>query len=170
MKKIWKAIIAVILISGLYLMTACSSADMGGIKVDNPAPGFELQDLNGKTISLEDQRGKTVVLNFWTTTCPPCVKEMPHFQSLYEEQSDSSSMVILMINIEEDRDSVKSYVEQYNYTFPVLLDSSAEAAQKYAIRYTPTTIFIDSNGQVKSSIVGAFSSKSALEKQVNAVR
>jgi peroxiredoxin len=170
MKEIWKAALAVILISGLYLLTACTSADAGGIKLDSPAPGFELRDLNGKTVSLEDQRGKTVVVNFWTTTCPPCVKEMPHFQSFYQEQSDSGDVAIFMVNIGEDRDTVKSYIEESNYTFPVLLDSSAEAAQKYGIRYTPTTVFIDANGQVKASIVGAFPNKSALEKQVNAVR
>ena len=71
------------------------------LEVDQPAPDFFLRTLNGRSVRLSDYRGKTVVLNFWASWCPPCRREMPDFQTLWEERGPSGpdDLVILAVNL-----------------------------------------------------------------------
>lgn len=85
------------------------------------------------------------MLNFWATWCPPCREEMPLIQQVYEELSDKE-LVVLAINLGESSSKVKEFVQSYGLSFPVLLDTKQDIAQKYNIRGIPTTIFIDKNG------------------------
>jgi thiol-disulfide isomerase/thioredoxin len=105
------------------------------------------------------------VINFWATTCGPCVNEMP----VLEEFSNSLSgteVVFLSINIGEDISTVKDFIQSNHYTFPVLLDSQYEVAGKYNVRYIPNSYFIDKEGLVKVNLVGPFKNKLAIEKQL----
>jgi len=121
------------------------------------APGFQLADINGKTVSLDDFRGKPVLLNFWASWCGPCRSEMPYIQELYEEQSETG-VAILAIDVGEDLAEVEEFIRDYSLTFPVLLDMTGTVAEKYNIRAIPTTYFIDSDGIIRDMKIGAFSS------------
>ena len=87
------------------------------------AKDFKLKDLNGNEISLSQFKGKKVFLNFWATWCPPCKAEMPDIEKVYNETKDSD-LVILAVNINEKKDTVKSFIEKSKYHFTVLLDST----------------------------------------------
>lgn len=117
---------------------------------------FKLEDLQGKEISLSDFKGKKVFLNFWASWCGPCKAEMPHMQQLYEETKDKD-IVILAVNVGEDKDKVKGFIEENKYTFPVVLDIKQEVAIQYGISAFPTTFFIDEEGYVYGGIRGAMS-------------
>lgn len=117
---------------------------------------FKLEDLNGKEIKLSDFKGKKVFLNFWASWCGPCKAEMPHMQQLYEETKDKD-IVILAVNVGEDKAKVKSFIEKNQYTFPVVLDVKQEVASQYGISAFPTSFFIDEEGYVYSGIQGAMS-------------
>ena len=69
-----------------------------------PAPNFKLSNLDGETISLDNFRGKTVLLNFWATWCAPCRLEMPAFQSLFEKNSEN--LTVIAVNNAEDPEDV----------------------------------------------------------------
>lgn len=119
-----------------------------------PALNFTLKDLDGKEVSLKDLKGKKVFLNFWATWCPPCRGEMPEIEKIYEE-SKNSDLVIIAVNIGEDRDTVKAFMDKNNYKFKVLLDSNNDIATNYQISAIPTSFFIDKDGKIVNKNVGA---------------
>jgi peroxiredoxin len=117
------------------------------------ATDFKLKDLNGKEVSLSDFKGKKVLLNFWATWCPPCKAEMPDIEKLYQE-TKNSDLVILAVNLGEDKQTVKSFMDKNKYNFNILLDSEKSAAIKYNIASIPTSFFIDENGTIISKKIG----------------
>jgi len=139
-----------------------------GTQVGNLALNFQLSNLEGKTVSLSDLRGKPVLLNFWATWCNPCRVEMPYIQQVYEEWS-GRGLVVLAINLGESPAKVKEFVQGYGLSFPVLLDTKGDVAEKYNIRYIPTTLFIDKNGIIQVKITGAFPNKAAIENKLGKI-
>jgi peroxiredoxin len=141
---------------------APSSTPTIGTQVGNLAPNFQLNNLEGKTVSLGDLRGKPVILNFWATWCHPCVFEMPFLQRVYEEQS-AEGLVLLAINIGGTSSQVKEFLQAHNLSLTALLDTKQDVAQRYNIQYIPTTFFIDKDGIIQVVKVGAFPSKETIE-------
>ncbi len=115
---------------------------------------FTLKDLNGKDVKLSDYRGKIIMLNFWATWCPPCREEMPSMEGLYSKLR-GKNFEMIAVNIQEKEATVKNYIRNNNYTFPVLLDVNAEAASKYQIMSIPTTYIIDTRGKLAAGFIGA---------------
>lgn len=134
-----------------------------GTQVGNLAPDFELQELDGKTISLRGLRGKPVLLNFWATWCHWCRVEMPFLEELYEEWSENG-LVMLAIDVGESASTVERFLESNNVSLLVLLDASAVVAKKYNIRGYPTTYFVDKDGIIQGIKIGAFLDKESLEE------
>ncbi len=118
------------------------------------ATDFKLQDLNGREVSLSDLRGKNVFLNFWATWCPSCKAEMPEIEKLYQE-TKNSDLVILAINLGENRQTVQSFKDKNKYNFNMLLDADQAVAIKYDITSIPTSFFIDKDGNIISKKIGA---------------
>jgi peroxiredoxin len=122
--------------------------------IKNKAVDFKLKDLDGNEVSLSDLKGKKVFLNFWATWCPPCKEEMPEMEKLYQETKDSD-LVIVAIDIGESLSTVKPFIESNKYNFKVLIDSDQSVANQYNISATPTSYFIDEDGNIISKNVGA---------------
>ena len=126
-----------------------------------PAIDFTLKDQYGNTHTLSDYKGKTVFLNFWATWCSPCRAEMPDIQKLYEEfqQEDVVILGVAAPNLgrEKSEEGIKGFLEENGYTYPVLMDTEAEAFQAYGINSFPTTFMIDKDGNVFGYIPGQLS-------------
>ena len=127
------------------------SSGSGGISIDESAPDFELQNLDGENIRLSDLRGKPVVLNFWATWCGPCVREMPSFQTY---QDKYPGFIMLGLNEEESSEEVKAFVKKQNLSYMNLLDQKSEVARIYQVITMPTTYFIDELGVVRARHFG----------------
>ena len=144
------------------------TASEKGTQIGNLAPDFELQDLDGKTISLSGLRGKPVLLNFWATWCSPCRYEMPYLQEIYDEWSEKE-LVVLAIDVGESSSQAKTFLQSYGFSFTVLLDTNGSVADKYGIRGIPTTFLIDKDGIIQGIKIGAFQSKEEIEAGIRMV-
>jgi thiol-disulfide isomerase/thioredoxin len=150
----------------ILALPACSGGSSRGPQVDGPAPDLRLENLSGQSISLSGFPGKTVFLNFWTTTCPPCVEEMPYIQEFYQDWAGGNGVVVLAINMGESAATVKRFMQSQAYTFPVLLDSQAKTAEKYRVLYFPTSIVVDREGTIRYRVIGGFRDKEAIIRAV----
>lgn len=125
------------------------------------APDFILEDQYGNTHKLSDYQGKTVFLNFWATWCPPCKKEMPDIEKLYEEYGLNEDEVIVLgvampnIGREGSKEDIIEFLDDEGYTFPVVFDESAELMYNYQITAFPTTFIINPKGEVALYVPGA---------------
>lgn len=120
------------------------------------APGFHLQSLDGRTISLADYRGKKkVVVTFWASWCGPCRMETPALREFYQQHAKSASeFEILAINIDEFRGAAQDAAAEWQMPFPVLLDPRKKTAEAYEVFAIPTLFVVDRNGQVEYGRVG----------------
>ena len=134
-------------------------------EIGNLAPDFQLSNLDGQLVSLNDFRGKPILVNFWATWCPPCRSEMPFIQETFTDKKWSEEgLVVLAIDIGEKASTVREFVNNYGLTFPVLLDIGREVSLEYHVRGIPTTFFIDREGIIQDIRVGPFSSVTEIEE------
>jgi peroxiredoxin len=143
-----------------------------GSQVGNRAPDFTVQNLDGDDVEIKmsDFRGKIVMINFWATWCVPCKDEMPYIQAVSDNWS-SEDLVIIAIadNYEETIASVKKFISDKGYTFPVYYDSEGQAKNLYSINTRPTTFFIDDEGIIKYMQPESFSNQAELEDTLNSL-
>ena len=114
---------------------------------------FSLTDLNKKTHSLSDYKGKVVLLNFWASWCPPCIYEMPELQRLKKHFADRP-FEIITINVGEKKYKVRRFSKLINLELPVLLDTSSETYDDWGVKTLPTSFLIDSSGQIRYQVRG----------------
>jgi len=118
------------------------------------APDFFLEDLQGKTVNIQDYRGQVVLLNFWATWCPNCRKEWPSFNILYN-QYHTQGFVLFRINTKESRETVLKFLEKEPSQLPILLDKKGKVGRLFGVWAHPTTYLIDRQGMVRCRSVGA---------------
>ena len=117
------------------------------------AVDFSLPRLDGGTLSLSDMNGEFVFLNFWATWCPPCREEMPSMEVLYNELTDMPFRMVA-VNVREDADTVQSFIDEFGYSYPILLDRDGTLSTNYGVRGIPTSFFIAPDGTVLGMLVG----------------
>jgi len=164
MVRVMKIVIALLLLT--LAVAGCSSEDAPSsvLQVGSPAPDFQLQSLDGQTVSLSGLRGRPVMLNFWATTCPPCRQEMPFFQEVFEDEEwRDQGLVILAVNLAEPASRVREFMEDNGLSFPVLLDTELDVGKMYNASRIPVTYFIDKDGIMRDGQLGPFSSKADID-------
>ncbi|MGG1685603.1 TlpA family protein disulfide reductase [Pseudalkalibacillus sp. NRS-1564] len=137
-----------------------------GLQKGDKAPDFTLYSLEGEEVSLSDYKGKVTFINFWTTWCPPCKKEMPDMQEFYEEKAEEYDAEILSINITTNESSsqvVEDFVKENALTFPVLLDENGEQSNTFATITIPTTYLVDKNGIIMKRVIGPMNKEQMVE-------
>ena len=110
------------------------------------APPLALVDTRGVEHSLEQYRGKVVVVNFWATWCPPCVEELPSLESAWQRYRQQG-LVVLAVS-DEETDVVTSFLERLptDITFPLLIDRDMKSGKRWKIRGLPPTVIIARSG------------------------
>ncbi|MDR7855588.1 TlpA disulfide reductase family protein [Tissierella sp.] len=124
------------------------------------SPDFTLKNLEGEDVSLSDFRGKIVLINFWATWCSWCDVEMPDLQKLDDENDD---LVVLAVNVMEDKDTVKKYMEDGGYSFEVVFDEEGEIATTYLVNGLPNSYFVDEEGILLGGVPGMMTYEQMVE-------
>ncbi len=122
------------------------------VQIGEKAPGFTLSDDADEPVALDSFLGKVVLLNFWATSCPPCLAEMPSFEKLYQRFKEEG-LLILAVN-EDSKENVRFFKRQVPFTFPVLYDVDHVAIDHYGITVLPQTFIIGRDGVVLKIISG----------------
>ena len=118
------------------------------------APGFTVELTDGSRLSLEELRGKVVLLNFWATWCPPCREELSHVQQQVIDRFAGEEFVFLPISRGEERAAVEAFRAKTGYAFPMGLDTDETIYKRYATRFIPRNFLIDRTGRVVKATVG----------------
>ena len=123
------------------------------------APDFQLPNMNGGTVSLSSLRGKTVILNFWTKTCRPCLEEMPSLADLGKKLATEPNVLLVTITTDESAADARATLESVGVgkdpPFMVLIDPDGKIVQdRYGTKLFPETWFIDPNGVIRARFDG----------------
>jgi cytochrome c biogenesis protein CcmG/thiol:disulfide interchange protein DsbE len=148
----------------LFALSACTDpARQAPVVVGGPAPEFSAFDLNGASRSLDDYRGKVVLLNLWATWCAPCKAEMPSMQRLHEQIQDEDFQ-ILAVSIDRplpDHDpanplegKLQIFAESLGLTFTILHDPTSEISTAYQTTGLPASFIVDREGIIVKTVSG----------------
>ncbi|MDH3256969.1 MAG: TlpA family protein disulfide reductase [Nitrospinota bacterium] len=167
--KKYAAIFAVLFVAAILIMvdhyyeTPMTLADVQlppGVDIEKSevgfkAPAFTARTLKGNRVQLADHKGKVVILNLWATWCGPCRVEMPGMENLYRRYR-SEGLEILAVSLDKgSSDKVQTFADEYQLSFPVLLDSDGQVESRYHTLTIPTTFVIDKKGMVVAEVDGA---------------
>jgi peroxiredoxin len=128
--------------------------ELKSLDVGRPAPNFEFPGLDGKMVRLSDHRGKVVFVNIWATWCPPCIREMPSMQKLYNELR-GENFEILAVSVDAlGIKAVAPFMKAYKLTFPALIDREGTIQNLYRTTGVPESFIIDREGILIKKIIG----------------
>jgi cytochrome c biogenesis protein CcmG/thiol:disulfide interchange protein DsbE len=126
----------------------------GVTMVNRAAPDFTLTTFNGATISLQELRGKPVVINFWASWCPPCRIEAALLERIWRAYKDRG-LIFIGVNIQDRKVDALSYLREFDITYPNGPDPTGEISIDYGVSGLPVTFFISGQGEVVRRWVGA---------------
>jgi peroxiredoxin len=124
--------------------------------VDKPAPDFALKTLAGDTLSLSQERGHVVLIDFWTTWCGPCKLELKEMIAKLADDAAlrERGLRVWMVNCGEDADTVRKFMDENHYHFNVFLDPQHVGEPQYPVEGLPTTYVIGRDGTVRKAFSG----------------
>jgi len=126
------------------------------LEVGSTAPDFKAVELpGGRPATIENYRGKVVLLNIWATWCPPCKVEMPSMERLHKKLAGTDFQLVAVSVDEEDSSVVNKFVHEYGLTFPVLHDQDGSIRQIYQTTGVPESFVIDRDGVIVKKVIGA---------------
>jgi peroxiredoxin len=159
----------------LAILLAGCGADSGdgsantGSKPRVASGDFTLPDLEGNPVRLADFRGKTVILDFWATWCPPCIFQVPELNKFWEAHKDTGDVMVIGVAVDvEGAEIVSPWAEEQGVAYPLVIGSE-EVARDFGAVGFPTLVIVKPDGQIDSLHVGLIESDE-LEALVAAVQ
>ncbi|MGF9913232.1 TlpA disulfide reductase family protein [Paenibacillus ehimensis] len=129
-----------------------SAACRPELKVESPVPAFTLKGLDGGEYKVGGVRDKPLMVNFWASWCGPCREEAPALKQVYDRYKGQFDLYAVNVTRGDELEAVRRFVKQAEFSFPVLLDTSGEAAEAYRLLFVPTSFLIDRQGRLKEVI------------------
>jgi len=121
---------------------------------ENYAPDFSFTSSEGEYITLEDLRGKVVLLDFWGTWCPPCVESVPELRNLHKKYSKEPSFVLIGISSDSEDEVWRDFTAKNKMIWPQYRDKDRRIQRAFGVRAFPTYVVIDHEGIVRHQSVG----------------
>ena len=133
--------------------------------IGKPAPDFQVTNLKGETLSLEEYRGQVVLLDFWATWCGPCITEMPKIKKTYEKYKDQQFQII-GISLDRSKEPLETYIEAEKLAWIHYWDESREIRTLYGVWGIPSAFLIDGEGIIRKASLGGFDVETAVAELV----
>jgi len=147
-KKFYLSIVFPLLFLVFFSCNMPQNTGSNNLKNVSQLPDFSLKNLEGKTVQSEDFSQKILVINFWATWCPPCLKEIPHLNELFLDFR-SRGVIVLGISMDQgDPDVVQQFIQRHDVKYPVVMGTSSVGDDFGGIRGLPTTFIVDQNGEI----------------------
>ncbi len=157
-----------LLLPAIILSLTLQMAGCGGITtvpdVGDKAPNFTMETTDGKSLSLSDFRGRSILIVFTSVNCKACEEQMPYIEAVYKESS--GKLAVLNVYMFNTAPVVRDYISKKQFTsFPALPDPKGRVATQYGVaKFPPINIFIDAQGIIRNKKIGPFQSKEEIEK------
>jgi peroxiredoxin len=159
-KPRWLAAMVLAAILTLLPGLPCFAA---ALKSGDAFPRTAVSDRQGNPVTLPDDfKGKVVVIHFWASWCPFCIKEIRALESIYGAYKEKGLMPF-SVNVGEDNQTIASFLKNDTVSYPILMDRNSEAARQCGVTGLPMTFICDRNGVIKYKIIGEIN-KSGLER------
>ena len=122
---------------------------VSAISVGENVPSFKARTIDGsKNLTLEDYRGKVILLDFWASWCPPCLKSLPLYNDLRREIG-TENFEIVAINVDENTEDAMKFLEKHPVSYPIAKDPKGVLPGVFGVKAMPTSYLIDKNGVVQ---------------------
>ena len=142
-------------IAGIVVVLAAAAALYWGLTQKPAAPEIQAVDLNGHPVSLAQWHGHPVYIDFWATTCPGCVQEMPKLVALYQQYHPAGFQLLAVAMSYDDAAQIQKLVNEQHLPFVVVYDAHGDISHAFGdIRLTPTAFLIDDSGHIEQQIIG----------------
>lgn len=115
--------------------------------IPSSAPVLKLSDTSGKEVDLANFKGKTVIINFWATWCPPCVAELPSLNQL-NKSAQNDNLVVLTVNVQQDAEEVLKFMQKERLQLSALQDLESRASKNWGVSALPTTFIVGSDQKI----------------------
>jgi peroxiredoxin len=132
------------------------------LRENEPVPDFTLVTLDGRTVRLGDLRGKPVLINFWASWCPPCLRETPALVEAYKELKESGA-VFVGIGTQDDTANLKKFVDDNQVPYTVVEDPLGKVSGQYRVLGMPTTFIVDQDGLLRKVFNGEVQKEQVIE-------
>jgi thiol-disulfide isomerase/thioredoxin len=163
--RLRRACLIGLLLMGFTCLKMASAFAQEASSARTPAPGWKLTDLNGRSVSFSDFRGKVVILDFWATWCAPCRVEIPQFVAL-QKQYGAKGLTVIGVSLDEQGlDVVKKFVKGLAVNYPIVIGNEKVAEAYGGIDAIPTTFVIDRQGRIVGRHMG-YDDKTVFEKEI----
>jgi len=137
----------------LTLTQVAGSGELSPYTAEPGTAAFDLPDLKGRQHKLQDYRGQVILVNFWASWCPPCIKEMPALER-FKQALTTQPFEILAVNVGEQKYRVWKFIKLVNFDLPVLLDTRKNTFDAWGASVLPTSFLLDRKGNIRYRVVG----------------
>ena len=122
---------------------------VSAISVGDTVPSFKARTIDGsKSVAVEDYRGKVILIDFWASWCPPCLKSLPKYNDLRREIG-TENFEIVAVNVDENTEDAKKFLAKHPVSYPIAKDPKGILPGVFGVKAMPTSYLVDKNGVVK---------------------
>lgn len=168
--RVWQIIIiGILVVFVVFLALRLRETNESEQRAAGQAPAFTFTTFEGETITLAGLAGQGVVLNFWASWCDPCREEAALLETTWRREKDNG-IVFIGLDYLDQETAAKSYLAEFDITYPNGPDLQSQAARRYGIKGVPETFFISPDGKITDFVIGPITNQEQMNRYLDQIR